>query len=107
MQESSPLSVSRRQMLHLAAGTVGALALPRIGLAVDREVEKAAAKGNIRHSIVSWCFEPYWSFDEMCSFASRLGCKSVELCPPANWPTLKKYGLDVAPSPPATCTCKR
>jgi hydroxypyruvate isomerase len=95
----SPLSVNRRQLLQVAAGAVGALALPGVIPAAEPEVEKVASKGNIRHSAVPWCFEPYWSFDELCKIASQLGCKSVELCPPTDWPTVKKYGLTCAIAP--------
>ena len=98
-QSPSPSSVNRRQLLQVAAGAVGALALPGAVRAGGSEAEKAATKGNIRHSVVTWCFEPHWSFDELCKNASRLGCKSVELSSPANWPTLKKYGLTCAIAP--------
>ncbi len=95
----SPPSVTRRQLLQVAAGTVGTLALPDVVRASEREVEKAATKGNIAHSVVTWCFEPHWSFDELCKNARQLGCRSVELCPPAVWTTVKKYGLTCAIAP--------
>jgi hydroxypyruvate isomerase len=98
-RQSSPLSVNRRQLLQVAAGAAGALALPGIGRAAEAGLEKAATKGNIQHSVVTWCFTPHWSFDELCKTASQLGCKSVELAPPADWPTVKKYGLSCAIAP--------
>lgn len=95
----SPPSVTRRQLLQVAAGTVGTLALPDVVRASEREVEKAATKGNIAHSVVTWCFEPHWSFDELCKNARQLGCRSVELSSPVLWPTVKKYGLACAIAP--------
>ncbi len=95
----SPSSVTRRQLLQVAAGAAGALALPQVVRAADREAEKNATKGNIVHSVVTWCFEPHWTFDELCKNARQLGCKSVELCPPASWATVKKYGLTCAIAP--------
>jgi hypothetical protein len=83
----------------LAAGAVGTLALPDVVRASEREVEKAATKGNIAHSVVTWCFEPHWSFDELCKNARQLGCRSVELSSPVLWPTVKKYGLTCAIAP--------
>ena len=56
-------------------------------------------KGNIKHSVVFWCFNiagEKWDIDKTCSVAKNLGCKSVEICGPAEWPTLKKYGLTCA-----------
>ena len=75
------------------------MALPGMVRAAEAGDEKAATKGNILHSLVTWCFEPHWRFDELCRIASQLGCKSVELCPPANWPTVKKHGLTCAIAP--------
>jgi hydroxypyruvate isomerase len=94
-----PSSVNRRQLLQVAAGAMGSVALPGIVRAAEGGLEKAANKGNIQHSVVTWCFEPHWSFDKLCQIASQLGCRSVELCPPETWPTLKKYGLTCAISP--------
>jgi sugar phosphate isomerase/epimerase len=61
--------------------------------------EEKTLKGNIKHSLVFWCFNiagEKWDIDKTCSVAKNLGCKSVEICGPAEWPTLKKYGLTCA-----------
>ena len=61
--------------------------------------EEKRLKGNIKHSVVFWCFNiagEKWDIDKTCSVAKSLGCKSVEICGPAEWPTLKKYGLTCA-----------
>jgi hydroxypyruvate isomerase len=34
--------------------------------------------------------------DELARAAASLGIQSVELCPPSDWPTLKRYGLTCA-----------
>jgi hydroxypyruvate isomerase len=56
-------------------------------------------KGNIRHSIVQWCFADYWNLDQLCQQAKKLGCTSVELVAPEDWPTLKRHGLTCAIAP--------
>ncbi|MFM7833958.1 MAG: TIM barrel protein, partial [Planctomycetaceae bacterium] len=56
-------------------------------------------KGNIKHSVVFWCFNiagEFWSFEKTCQVAVSLGCKSIEICGPEDWPMLKKYGLTCA-----------
>ncbi len=53
----------------------------------------AVKHGRIQQSIVQWCFQEYWNIDQLCGLAKSLGCKSVELCSPDDWPTLKKHGL--------------
>ncbi|MBB73743.1 MAG: hydroxypyruvate isomerase [Planctomycetaceae bacterium] len=52
--------------------------------------------GRIQHSIVHWCFADYWTVEQTCQIARNLGCLSIELVAPDQWPTLKKYGLGCA-----------
>jgi hydroxypyruvate isomerase len=61
--------------------------------------ERAVTNGRINQSIVNWCFADYWDLEQQCQIAKQLGCKSVELIPPDQWPTLKKHGLECAISP--------
>jgi hydroxypyruvate isomerase len=53
------------------------------------------AKGRINQSVVPWCFKPM-PVDELARHAAALGMKSVELCPPSDWPLLKQLGLTCA-----------
>jgi len=89
--------LSRRRLLEgaaaTAAGAVAWSATERLTAAADAP---AAAKGNINQSLVEWCYKKYWKFDELCRVAKQLGCKSVELADPKDWPTLKKHGLACA-----------
>ncbi|HVX11492.1 MAG TPA: TIM barrel protein [Pirellulales bacterium] len=82
--------VSRRQLLATAAAA-GAVALhSRDANAADGPV---ASKGDIKQSLVQWCYSKYWDIDEMCRMAKQLGCVSIELADPKDWPTIKKHGL--------------
>ncbi|MFO0906160.1 MAG: TIM barrel protein [Pirellulales bacterium] len=54
---------------------------------------EARLKGNVRHSVVQWCFAKYWSVDQTCRIAKQLGIESVEIVAPEHYPTLQKYGL--------------
>ena len=56
----------------------------------------AAVRGTLKQSFVNWCFRKHWDGEAMCRVAKELGCRSVELIPPDDWPTLKKYGLTCA-----------
>src|SRR5205085_3215215 len=58
--------------------------------------EKAATRGRVKQSIAFWCFNSAgekWDVETTCRVAKDLGCPSVELVDPAEWGTLKKYGL--------------
>jgi len=94
--------ISRRSMLQIAAamGAAGAAALtiPACSM-VNKRVGRAVTKGRINQSICYWCFSEYWDVEKTCQIAKRLGCKSVELVGPEQWPTLKKYGLTCAIAP--------
>ena len=53
---------------------------------------KVPLKGNIRHSVCSWCY-PDLSLDELCVLAKDIGLVGIDLIGPEGWPTLKKHGL--------------
>jgi sugar phosphate isomerase/epimerase len=90
--------LSRRSLLQ-AAGVVAAGSF--VAPLVDAE-ENAVTKGRIKQSIVFWCFNAAgekWSIEKTCEVANSLGCLSVEVVPPADWPVLKKHGLICALAP--------
>jgi len=82
--------VSRRKVLRVMAGS--GVAMMASGLKTSGR-ERAAGAGRIKQSIAYWCVQKYWSIEKTCQVAKDLGCKSVELVEPKEWPTLKKYGL--------------
>ena len=85
---------TRRQILTATAGIVAGSALAG-GLRAEKPPARAEGK-KLKHSICAWCFKKHWNIDQMCAVAGTLGCKSVELAPVADWPTLKKHGLACA-----------
>jgi hydroxypyruvate isomerase len=113
----SPISLSRRQLIGTGVAALGTLAVTgtaSAGKAAIRRRKRSrvvaeapaaaegpvATKGRINHSLVPWCYADYWkTLDEMCGIANKLGCKSIELIPPSDWPTLKKHGLTCAIAP--------
>jgi len=104
-RNGKPEGISRRTVFGAAAvGLAAAAALPRRTAQAD---DTAADKGNIKQSIARWCFAPYWSIEENAAIAAKLGCASVELVPPKDFPVLKEHGLrcaiatlDLHPDPP-------
>ena len=80
-QSLSSTSVSRRQILQVAAGAVGTMALPGTVRAVEAGEEKAATKGNIRHSLVTWCFEPHWQFRRALQDRQPVGLQERRIVP--------------------------
>jgi len=83
--------IHRRRFLQSAAGMAAASAVS-LGSAGAAE-EPIAAKGRLKQSIVQWCFQKHWKIEETCRVAKQLGCVSVELIDPKEWPTLKQHGL--------------
>ncbi len=87
--------VPRRRWLQ-TAGLLGSAALAQ-SVAKGADEKPVATKGRIQQSLVHWCYSGHWKdFDELCRAAVRLGCRSIELCDPKFWPTLKKHGLTCA-----------
>lgn len=92
--------LSRRQILHTAGAAVGAATLASgARSALASQEAKAIANGRINQSIVHWCFSEHWDIEQTAKIAKQLGCKSVELVGPEDWPTLEKYGLTCAIAP--------
>lgn len=92
-RDSLSAPISRRRLLGgAAAAAAGSVALGRSPVvAADKAPE--GFKGAIKQSLVQWCYSKYWNIDELCAVAKQLGCVSVELVNPKDWPTLKKHGL--------------
>jgi hydroxypyruvate isomerase len=55
--------------------------------------------GRIKQSLAFWCLNATgwgWDIHQVCRKAKELGCRSVELAPPAVWPVIREYGLENA-----------
>ena len=98
--------VSRRGMLKGAvAATAGAAMLGARSASAD-EVDPnwKIEKGRIKQSVVPWCFKNVpvdgekisVNEEELIAASAKLGLKSVELCDPKFWPTLKNLGMTCA-----------
>lgn len=86
---------------YLAAVAAGAVfagtAAMETHTAHAQESTSPELKGNIRHSLVHWCYKDYWKdIQEFCRQAKKLGVQSVELVDPVYWPVLKEHGLTCA-----------
>ena len=55
--------------------------------------QTASRKGRLKQAATRGCFGKGMSLEDTCREAARLGLKGLDLIPPADWPTLKKYGL--------------
>jgi hydroxypyruvate isomerase len=99
-ETSSIERMSRRRILGAAAAT--GLSLAASSSLAPAAEGKAIKKGNIKQSIVHWCFNiagEKWEIERTCQAAAELGCLSVEVVPPEDWGVLKKHGLICALAP--------
>src|SRR5258707_1028179 len=53
----------------------------------------AKLKGRLKQGVTRGVFGRAVNFEDSCREAARLGIKGFDLIGPADWPTLKKYGL--------------
>jgi hydroxypyruvate isomerase len=93
--------VSRRQMLRRSLGLAGAASLAASGAILGRAAEsrKSSSASGLKISVAQWCYEATpekWTLEKTCQVARELGCQSVELVDPPQYPILKKYGLTCA-----------
>ncbi len=92
--KSTSASMTRRRLLQSGAALAVAGALPAV-----RAEQPAIKNKRLKQSIVRWCFEEHWNMEQLCQQAKRLGCGSVEIVEPKDWPILKKHGLICAIAP--------
>ena len=57
-------------------------------------------KGRIKQGVTRGVFAREMSLEDCCREAAKLGFKGFDLIGPADWPTLKKYGLVPSMYPP-------
>jgi hydroxypyruvate isomerase len=84
-------------MLAAAAGTAAAPAFGQRGQpAAPAAQPRIARNGRIKQGLWRSNFgtDTKLTFDEQCGEAARLGCYGFDLIPPADWPTLRKHGLE-------------
>ncbi|NJM24543.1 MAG: molybdopterin-dependent oxidoreductase [Bacteroidia bacterium] len=87
--------MNRKQALkNIAAGTLGAMALPNFASAMEK-AESLDLKGNINHSVCQWCYGSI-PIEDLVKSAKAMGIKSVELLNSEQWPIALKHGLTCA-----------
>ncbi|MFZ9660799.1 MAG: hydroxypyruvate isomerase family protein [Chitinophagaceae bacterium] len=86
---------SRRDAIkNIMIGTAAVGALSSFNSNPLSETKNATMplKGNINHAVCRWCYGAI-PMEEFCKAAADMGIKGIDLVGPADWPTLKKYGL--------------
>lgn len=63
-----------------------------IALGAYGQADGSLANGRLKQSVCQWCYSKI-SLDDLCRAAADMGLKGVDLVKPADWPTVKKYGL--------------
>jgi hydroxypyruvate isomerase len=77
-----------------STATVGALGVAGAYAQAEKPAESnKPLKNNIKQSVCRWCFQDM-PLDQLCVAAKAMGIKAIDLVGPADWPTLKKHGLD-------------
>ena len=92
-------NISRRSVIkNIVAGAV-ALNIPTGLSAAEKSltttIKDQKMKGNINHSVARWCFGSI-DLETLCIESKKIGITAIDLLGPADWPTLKKHGLDSA-----------
>jgi hydroxypyruvate isomerase len=73
-------------------GTLGAVSAA-CTMNENQAVHTAPLLNNIKQSVCRWCFQDM-PLEQLCVAAKEMGIKGIDLVGPADWPTLKKHGLD-------------
>lgn len=68
--------------------------------ALAQTTSQVERKGRLKQGVTRGVFGRGKSLEDCCREAARQGCKGFDLIGPADWPTLKKYGLLPTMYPP-------
>ncbi|MDP5130073.1 MAG: TIM barrel protein [Paraglaciecola sp.] len=101
--ESFECDVNRRSNLKqlvkgsLGLGLFGSTILAPVAAQVTAASSNAKGvlplKGRVRHSVSRWTYE-HLSIEELCQLVLSLGFNAIDLVGAADWPVLKKYGIE-------------
>ena len=70
-----------------------ALQMIPAGLASAQAGRAAApSAGRLKQSLARWCYAKI-PLDDLCRQAAEMGVSGIDLVEPADWPTIRKYGL--------------
>jgi hydroxypyruvate isomerase len=92
--------MNRREALTMLAAAAGTVAVPAAAqqstAAAAAAQPKIARKGRIKQGLwrVNFGADTKLTFDDMCREAARVGAYGFDLIDPADWPTLRKHGLE-------------
>jgi hydroxypyruvate isomerase len=75
--------MTRRSVLHTIPA---ALACAQAGRAAETPA------GRLKQSLCRWCYAKI-PLDDLCRQAAEMGLSGIDLVEPADWPTIRKYGL--------------
>lgn len=91
----APQPTRRTALKNMLAGTAAAGAAGALSAfaPANYPLKTESLKNNIRQSVCRWCFGDM-PLDELCIAAKGMGIQGIDLVGPADWPTLKKHGLD-------------
>jgi hydroxypyruvate isomerase len=85
--------MNRRDFLFSATAASLALGAPSAVLSLPQAVTPVPRKGRIKQGVTTGVFARGTSLEDACRESARLGIKGFDLIGPADWPTLRKYGL--------------
>jgi len=83
----------KRRNFVQSATVVGAAALATTSLT---RPALAAPAGRLNQSVCYWTYQKFFSLDDLCKEAVRIGLKGIDLVTPAQYATVQKYGLTPA-----------
>lgn len=89
--------MSRRSAIQkVAAGAAAVAVATKLSpVAHAQDAAPAKLKGNINHSACRWCYKDI-KLDDLCKASKEMGLVALDLIDPKDFPTLKKYGLNVS-----------
>jgi hydroxypyruvate isomerase len=79
--------VGRRSLLKLMAGTAAA------SLTLTAKSGAQTTNGRLKQGVSYWTYQKWFTLDELCEQAVRIGLKGIDLVTPDQYATVQRHGL--------------
>ncbi len=84
--------MNRRKAVQAAlSASLAAFAGPAVSLA---GTQASPSKGRLKQGVSFWCYKKWFTLDELCLEAKKIGLKGIDLVTPDQYETVKKHGLE-------------
>jgi hydroxypyruvate isomerase len=87
------LAMNRRNVMQAALSAGGSALLSSSAVKGQESPAKTPQKGRLKQGVSYWTYQKFFTLDELCQQAVKIGLQGIDLVTPDQYATVQKYGL--------------